>query len=237
MPRPSRSREGSRSHSSSAAPRPFIAAGALRLVRRCACSGYNLASPACKSGSVHGCGLLHIAPQRKPRFFLVLLCTGRAFLRHNRPSHGAAQQHFASRCCLRNSVISNSVPGLKRRFNSLSGFIALIVKPSTRWLDTGPAWLRMRRLTIRRFLDGHKFDPETIRLMGIAFEMARSAVTRRADFTDEIIARTIIELAKAGESNVDILCEAALKVPAWAVSAVNLPPPPSSPPRKRGSST
>jgi hypothetical protein len=94
----------------------------------------------------------------------------------------------------------------------------------------------MRRLTIRRFLDGQKFDPETIRLMGIAFEMARSAVARRADFTDEIIARTIIELAKAGESNVDTLCEAALNVPARAVSAANLPPPPSSSPRKGGSS-
>jgi hypothetical protein len=92
-------------------------------------------------------------------------------------------------------------------------------------------------LTIRRFLDGQKFDPETIRLMGIAFEMARSAVTRRADFTDEIIARTIIELAKAGESNVDILCEAALNVPARAVSAPNPLPPPASPPDAPGSSS
>jgi hypothetical protein len=50
--------------------------------------------------------------------------------------------------------------------------------------------------------------------MGVAFEIARSAVIRRADLTDEAIARTIIELAKAGERNVDVLCEAALNTPA-----------------------
>ena len=71
-----------------------------------------------------------------------------------------------------------------------------------------------RAMPIRPFLDGHRFDPETVRLMGIAFEMARLAITRQADLTDEIIARTIIELAKAGERNVEVLCEAALNVTA-----------------------
>jgi hypothetical protein len=52
--------------------------------------------------------------------------------------------------------------------------------------------------------------------MGIAFEMARSAVTRRASLTDEIIAGRIIELAKTGERNADVLCEAALNTPADA---------------------
>jgi hypothetical protein len=68
--------------------------------------------------------------------------------------------------------------------------------------------------------------------MGIAFEMARLAITRQADLTDEIIARTIIELAKAGERNVEVLCEAALNAPAGAVSASNPPPLPASPPSK-----
>ena len=63
--------------------------------------------------------------------------------------------------------------------------------------------------------------------MGIAFEMARLAITRQADLTDEIIARTIIELAKAGERNVEVLCEAALNAPAGAVSAPNPPPLPA----------
>jgi hypothetical protein len=66
-----------------------------------------------------------------------------------------------------------------------------------------------------------------VRLMGIAFEMARLAITRQADLTDEIIARTIIELAKAGERNVEVLCEAALNAPAVAVSAPNPPPLPA----------
>ena len=82
-------------------------------------------------------------------------------------------------------------------------------------------------MPIRPFLDGHRFDPETERLMGIAFEMARLAITRQADLTDEIITRTIIELAKAGERNVEVLCEAALNAPAGAVSAPNPPPLPA----------
>jgi hypothetical protein len=89
---------------------------------------------------------------------------------------------------------------------------------------------------IRPFLNGQTFDPETARLVGIAFETARAAIRRRGDLSDEIIARTIIELAKAGERNVEVLCEAALNVPAGAVSAPNLPPLPASPPSKPDSS-
>ena len=37
---------------------------------------------------------------------------------------------------------------------------------------------------------------------------------RRIDLTDEMIARRIIELAKAGERNVEVLSDAALNVPA-----------------------
>ena len=80
---------------------------------------------------------------------------------------------------------------------------------------------------IRPFLSGQTFDPETVRLAGIAFESARAAVNRPADITDEMIARTIIELAKTGERNVDALCEAALNAPTGAVSAPNPPPPPA----------
>ena len=72
--------------------------------------------------------------------------------------------------------------------------------------------------------------------MGIAFETARAAIKRRGDLSDEMIARAIIELAKAGERNVEVLCEAALNVPAEAVSAPNPPPLPASPPSKPDSS-
>ena len=91
-------------------------------------------------------------------------------------------------------------------------------------------------MPIRPFLNGQTFDPEIIRLLGIAFETARAAIKRPGDLSDEIIARTIIELAKAGERNVEVLCEAALNPPAGAVSAPNPPPLPASPPSKPSSS-
>lgn len=56
------------------------------------------------------------------------------------------------------------------------------------------------------------------RLLGIAFEIARAAVKCPRDLSDEIIARRIIELAKAGERNVEVLCEAAINMPVGAVA-------------------
>jgi hypothetical protein len=69
-------------------------------------------------------------------------------------------------------------------------------------------------MPITQFLGNSKFDPETTRLMGIAFEMARAALRapHRVHLTDEAIAARIIEFAKSGERNVDVLCEAALNV-------------------------
>jgi hypothetical protein len=92
-------------------------------------------------------------------------------------------------------------------------------------------------MPIRPFLSGQTFDPETARLLGVAFEMARAAIKRPGYLSDEIIARRIIELAKAGERNVEVLCEAALIAPAGAVSAPNPPPLPASPPNTPGSSS
>ena len=91
-------------------------------------------------------------------------------------------------------------------------------------------------MAIRPFLNGETFDPETTRLVGVAFETARAAVNRPAGLSDAMIAGTIIELAKAGERNVEGLCEAALTVPTGAVSAPNPPPLPASPPSKPDSS-
>jgi hypothetical protein len=67
-------------------------------------------------------------------------------------------------------------------------------------------------MPITPFLNGFKFDPEATRVMGVAFEMARAAL-RLADRDDPavaIIANRIIELAKAGERNPDLLCERVL---------------------------
>jgi hypothetical protein len=77
-------------------------------------------------------------------------------------------------------------------------------------------------MPIRQFLNGERFDPDTTRIMGIAFEMAcaglRLANRDDDDFAKAVIAKTIIELAKAGERNVDTLCERSLKELAAAPS-------------------
>jgi hypothetical protein len=67
-------------------------------------------------------------------------------------------------------------------------------------------------MPITPFLGGEKFDPETARIMGVAFEMARAAVKRDWGglYASNSIARRIIELAKGGERNPDVLCEQAL---------------------------
>jgi hypothetical protein len=67
-------------------------------------------------------------------------------------------------------------------------------------------------MPIRPFLDGAKFDPEAVRVMGIAYEMVRAAlrITDRGDPANEIIAKKVIEIAKAGDLNPDVLCELVL---------------------------
>jgi hypothetical protein len=76
-------------------------------------------------------------------------------------------------------------------------------------------------MPITIYLDGYKPDPETKRVMGVAFEMTRAALrlVDREDPAVAIIAKKIIELAKAGERNPDLLCERAL-------SELRAPPPP-----------
>jgi hypothetical protein len=68
-------------------------------------------------------------------------------------------------------------------------------------------------MPISQFLGNSKFDPETKRIMGLAFEMTRLApeLADRGDLADELIAKRIIELAKAGEHHPDLLCERAVK--------------------------
>jgi hypothetical protein len=66
-------------------------------------------------------------------------------------------------------------------------------------------------MPITQFLGDQKFNGETQRIMGVAFEMAHAAVVRDwGDYANAVIAKRIIELAKAGERNPDLLCEQAL---------------------------
>ena len=69
-----------------------------------------------------------------------------------------------------------------------------------------------KSMPITPYLESHRFDPETKRVMGIAFEMARVALrlSDRTDVASEIIATRIIQLANAGERDADLLCEGAL---------------------------
>ena len=68
-------------------------------------------------------------------------------------------------------------------------------------------------MPIRPFLNGQRFDQETVRILGVAFEQVCIAL-RTGDCDDDVknaIANKIIELAKDGERNPDLLCERALK--------------------------
>jgi hypothetical protein len=68
-------------------------------------------------------------------------------------------------------------------------------------------------MPISPFLNGHRLGSEDRRVVGVAFELVCIAL-RVGDCDDGVkqaIAAKIIDLAKAGERNPDILCEQALK--------------------------
>jgi hypothetical protein len=65
-------------------------------------------------------------------------------------------------------------------------------------------------MPIGQYLNGERFDRETTRVMGLAFELARATLGVGDRGVDEMIAKAIIEFAKAGERNADRLCEYAL---------------------------
>jgi hypothetical protein len=67
-------------------------------------------------------------------------------------------------------------------------------------------------MPITEYLDGHKFDLELRRIMGIAFEMTRATLrtSNQDDLAPEVIATKIIELAKAGERDPERLCDQVL---------------------------
>jgi hypothetical protein len=67
-------------------------------------------------------------------------------------------------------------------------------------------------MTITPFLNGKRFDPESRRVLSVALEMVCIAL-RTGDCDEGVkqaIATKLVELAKAGERNPDILCEEVL---------------------------
>jgi hypothetical protein len=92
-------------------------------------------------------------------------------------------------------------------------------------------------MPIRAYLQGHRFDAETTRLLGVAFEMALVALQHadgQAVPTRDAVAQKIIELAKAGERDPERLCDGALRATQpMAPVIINGPsplPPHASPP-------
>jgi hypothetical protein len=68
-------------------------------------------------------------------------------------------------------------------------------------------------MPITPFLSGEQFDRETLRILGVGFEQTCIAL-QIGDCDDDVrqaIANKIIELAKTGECNPDVVCERALK--------------------------
>jgi hypothetical protein len=79
-------------------------------------------------------------------------------------------------------------------------------------------------MSIRAYLDREGFDPETVRLMGLAFEMALASLRPPyAEPLREAVAQKIIALAKAGERDPERLCEGAFKELPTVASASLLP--------------
>jgi hypothetical protein len=57
-------------------------------------------------------------------------------------------------------------------------------------------------MPIRSHLNGQRFDAETIRLMGLAFEMTLISLrlVHLGDISNNVIAEKLIDLAKSGET-------------------------------------
>jgi hypothetical protein len=89
-------------------------------------------------------------------------------------------------------------------------------------------------MPIRPYLQGHRFDAETVRLLGLAFEMALVALQHADGLvspTRDSIAHKIIELAKAGERDPGRLCDRTLEACLQAIVVDPSPLPPHvSPP-------
>src|SRR5262245_59264679 len=72
---------------------------------------------------------------------------------------------------------------------------------------------RETSMPIRTFLRGQKFDEETMRRLGLAFELVCIALGTGGpdDHVKQAIANKIIDLAKDGQHNPEVLCECALR--------------------------
>jgi hypothetical protein len=68
-------------------------------------------------------------------------------------------------------------------------------------------------MPIKSFLNGTKLDRKTTRVMEAAFEatLAALGLVDRPDLANEVVAQRIIELAKQGERNPELLRDRAIE--------------------------
>jgi len=66
-------------------------------------------------------------------------------------------------------------------------------------------------MSITPYLDEFDADPETKRVLAVALQMTRVSLGLTDDLADGIIAKQIVELARTGERQPDVLCEGVLK--------------------------
>jgi hypothetical protein len=66
-------------------------------------------------------------------------------------------------------------------------------------------------MPITTYLDGFDADLETKRVLGVALERTRVSLGLVDKFANGIIAKRIVQLAKAGERNPDLLCQGAIE--------------------------
>jgi hypothetical protein len=66
---------------------------------------------------------------------------------------------------------------------------------------------------IRSYLNGIAFDPETIEVLGVAFDKALQSLrlVDRTDLATELLAKRMIEVAQQGERDPERLCERTLQ--------------------------
>jgi hypothetical protein len=88
-------------------------------------------------------------------------------------------------------------------------------------------------MPIGQFLKGEEFDPETTRVMGVAFETACVALQlrgRRDPVATAMVAEKIIALAKTGERCATALSDGALSELGYSIvtGGRNLSPPPAA---------
>ena len=81
-------------------------------------------------------------------------------------------------------------------------------------------------MPIRFHLNGQRFDHETLRIMGLAYEMAFVSLQHTVRTSNPIratIAQKIIELAKVGERDPERLCDGAMRTTQPAAPPPMLP--------------